>query len=114
MVFEERVKPEYPEKTQNFDRLNYLTFLNRSLKHDHIVHFFGVSLRMRKEIAVATLVLERCTESLGNYMFGHSDSQARASKQAAWMWAKEITEGLAYIHDQGFIHGHLKLENIWV
>ena len=101
-------------KTQNFDRLNYLTFPNRSLKHDHIVHFFGVSLCMREEIAVATLVLERCTESLRNYMFGHSDSQARASKQAAWKWAKEITEGLAYLHDKGIIHGHLKLENIWV
>lgn len=72
----------------------------RSLNHDHIVHFFGVSLCMRKEIAVATLVLERCTESLRNYTFGHSASQARASKQAAWEWAKEITKGLAYIHDQ--------------
>ena len=40
--------------------------------------------------------------------------QARADKQAAWKWAKDITEGLAYIHDQGIIHRQLKLENIWV
>ena len=69
---------------------------------------------MRTEIAVATLVLERCTGSLRNYMFGRSDSQARANKQAAWEWARDITEGLAYIHDQEIVHGHLKLENIWV
>ena len=69
---------------------------------------------MRKEITVATLVLERCTESLRNYMFGHSASQARDSKRDAWKWAKQITKGLAYIHDKGIIHGHLKLENIWV
>ena len=69
---------------------------------------------MRTEIAVATLVLERCTESLRNYMIGRSDSQDRADKSAARKWAKEITQGLAYIHDQEIVHGHLKLENIWV
>ena len=93
--------------------MNYLTFPNRSLKHDHIVRFFGVSLLMGKEITVATLVLEKCTESLRNYM-SHRHPQAQADKHAAWKWAKDITEGLAYIHDQGIIHRQLKLENIWV
>ena len=47
-------------------------------------------------------------------MSGRSDSQDRADKSAARKWAKEITQGLAYIHDQEIVHGHLKLENIWV
>ena len=65
------------------------------------------------------MVLEKSKESLRNYFFGNpetrttEDGNSRANKDTR-KWAEDITEGLAYMHKQGIVHGDLKLENIWV
>ena len=65
------------------------------------------------------LVLEWCKGNLQNHIFksdhlipgksGRADAMRNARQ-----WVKEITDALAYIHEQGIVHRDLKLENVLV
>ena len=65
------------------------------------------------------LVLELCKGNLQNHIFknhhlipgklGSADATGNARQ-----WVEEITDALAYIHEQGIVHRDPKLENVLV
>ena len=63
--------------------------------------------------------MEKCKGDLKRHIFRNSRSvPGRTEEPAALMktchWVKEITDALAFIHENGIIHRDLKLENILV
>ena len=65
------------------------------------------------------LVMEKCKGNLKSQIFYHPEATpAKTAKPAVikqvYQWAKEITEALAFIHQEGVVHRDLKLENILV
>ena len=96
-----------------------LFLLSRALDHPHIVQFYGVSLLKGVETVRLILVMEKCEENLKNRIFKDPESVPGKSEDPVVVrkvcrWAKEISDGLAYIHEQGVVHRDLKLENILV
>ena len=83
--------------------------------------FYGPSLlRKEKEDTVRIiLVFEWCKGNLKNHIFNNQElipgKSGRGEAIAkVWQWIKEITDALAYIHEQGIVHRDLKLENVLV
>lgn len=65
------------------------------------------------------LVLEKCKVNLKRYIFDHEELVPATSRgpeafKKVCQWVKEITDALAYIHEQGIVHRDFKLENILV
>ena len=65
------------------------------------------------------LVMEKCKGNLKSHIFERpkavpGKSEDPAVGREACRWVKEITDALKYIHEQGVVHRHLKLENIMV
>ena len=63
--------------------------------------------------------MEKCKGNLKNHIFSELESPPSRSKDPTvfrdvCLWAKEITNGLAFIHAKGVLHRNLKLENILV
>ena len=91
----------------------------RKLEHPHIVTFYGTSLLKKEGTTRVILVMEKCGGNLKSHLFDHPESvPGKSGNQAdvrhACRWAKQITNALAFVHKQGFIHRDLKLENILV
>ena len=89
----------------------------RVLNHPHIVQFYGISLV--KSTSRMIFVMEKCKGNLKNYIFRELKSAAGRSENPAIVgdlrrYAKEITDGLAFIHAMEVVHRDLKLENILV
>ena len=64
-------------------------------------------------------VMEKCKGNLKNYIFRELKSAAGRSENPTIVgdlrrYAKEITDGLAFIHAMEVVHRDLKLENILV
>ena len=64
-------------------------------------------------------VMEKCKGNLKNYIFRGPQSAAGRSENRAMFgdlrrYAKQITDGLAFIHAMKVVHRDLKLENILV
>lgn len=65
------------------------------------------------------LVLEKCKVNLKTHIFDHEELVPASSRspeafKKVCQWVKELTDALAYIHEQGIVHSDLKLENILV
>jgi len=89
------------------------------LDHPHIVKFYGTSLLKKADTTRVILVMEKCKGNLKSQIFDHPEATPAKTKNPAviqnvYQWAKEIAEGLAFIHKQGIVHRDLKLENILV
>ena len=96
----------------------FLLFI-RKLEHPHIVKFYGTSLVDKEGTTRVILVMEKCKESLKNFIFHHPEAVPAKCRNPAVLrevcrWAKEITDAIAFIHKQGIIHRNLTLENILV
>ena len=89
----------------------------RVLNHPHIVQFYGISLVTSTSRMI--FVMEKCKGNLKNYIFTELKSAAGRSENPTIVgdlcrYAKEITDGLAFIHAMEVVHRDLKLENILV
>lgn len=100
-------------------QISSVCFILRKLSHPHIVKFYGTSLFQQKPAVKIILVLEWCTGNLKNHIFNNQELIPGKSGRdevirKVCQWIKEITDALAYIHEQGIIHRDLKLENVLV
>jgi len=91
----------------------------RKLENPHIIKLHGTSLLKKGDITRVILVMEKCKGNLKSHIFCHPEAApTKATNPAVFrdvcQWAKQITDALAFIHNQGFIHRDLKLENILV
>ena len=87
------------------------------LNNPHIVQFYGILLD--EDTLKTVLVMEKCKGNLKNHIFRELESPPSRSKdptvfEEVCRWAREITDGLAFIHAMGVVHRDLKLENILV
>lgn len=95
------------------------TFVNfRKLDHHHIMRFYGV-VKDKARVARVIFVLEKCEENLKRRIFKNQESIPSRSRNPdvqkdVCRWAKEICDGLVYIHGRQIVHRDLKLENILV
>ena len=65
------------------------------------------------------LVMEKCEGNLKSHIFEHPEavpgkSEDTAVIKEAFRWVQQITDALTFMHNQGVVHGHLKLESIKV
>ena len=93
-----------------------LSIVRKLHGHSHIVQFHGVSFR-EKDVA---FIFEKCTGSLADYIFRDKKTlvSTESTKHSAipekFQWAREIIDGLVFIHAQNVVHSNLKPENILV
>ena len=79
--------------------------------HPNIVQFHGICHKDR----ASYLVLEFCHQgSLQAALLKGSASGSPVPASRLWQWMLEISQALAYLHDQGMLHRDLKAENILV
>ena len=83
--------------------------------------FYGSSLLKEGDQARAVIVMELCKENLMRHIFlnaknvpARMPSSTPPTDRNTMRWAKDIANGLEYIHKQGYVHRDLKLENILV
>ena len=93
------------------------SLLIRVLNHPHIVKFYGILLD--KGTSKTALVMEKCKGNLKSHIFSGPESVPGKSENPAVFrdvrrYAKEITDGLAFMHAKEVAHRDLKLENILV
>ena len=82
--------------------------------------FYGSSLLEEGDQVRAVLVMELCKENLMRHIFQNPKNIpaklpfSTPTDRTTIGWAKDIANGLEYIHKQGYVHRDLKLENILV
>ena len=82
--------------------------------------FYGSSLLKVGDQARAVLVMELCKENLRRHIFDNPKNIpaklpfSTPTDRTTIGWAKDIANGLEYIHKQGYVHRDVKLENILV
>ena len=83
--------------------------------------FYGSALLKEGDQARAMIVMELCKENLKRHIFLNPSnipatfpSSATPAERTTIQWAKDIADGLEFIHKQGYVHRDLKLENILV
>ena len=79
--------------------------------------FYGILLD--EETSQTALVMEKCKGNLKSHIFSGPESVSGKSENPiafrdVCRCAKEITDGLAFMHEKGVVHRDLKLENILV
>ena len=84
------------------------------------MRFYGIvkDIKGKASIRVIT-VLEKCEENLKSRIFKDPESIPGTSRnrdvpKEVCRWAKEICDGLGYMHGLQIVHRDLKLENILV
>ncbi|XP_022802300.1 uncharacterized protein LOC111339838 [Stylophora pistillata] len=87
------------------------------LDHPNMVKFFGIHLLPSPCLTRVVIVLELCECSLKTHIISHSESSPAHSedetmRKSVLLWAQQILDALIYVHQQGYVHRDLKLENL--
>ena len=80
----------------------------KDLRHPHIVQLLGVVFERASPLPV--LVMERLSTSLRRFLEEHTKEQFPLSRKAAVL--HHVALGLAYLHNQKYIHRDLSTNNI--
>ncbi|XP_046852544.1 dual serine/threonine and tyrosine protein kinase-like isoform X2 [Xenia sp. Carnegie-2017] len=109
-----------------FDDINTRFYFNeeikiRHLKHQNVLKFLG-AIKIEtcsKSKYCYIFVMPICKINLREHLFNSNScpTQSNDTKQAImkyFTYAKQIADGLNYIHEMGLVHRHLKLENVLV
>lgn len=78
------------------------------LRHDNIVQLYGVV--HYTETSSLGIVMELCDQDLSSFLY--TDSSSDIPWPARIKIALDITRGLQYVHQCGFIHADLKSQNV--
>ncbi|KAK3592500.1 hypothetical protein CHS0354_026621 [Potamilus streckersoni] len=101
----------------------------RTLKHDNIIKYYGATYKPKGDRTKAQsnwiMIMEVCEMTLKEvFLNGEEDvnpgkfesessQQVNAMKQMS-KYAVQMCSGLGYLHEKGFVHRDLKLENVLV
>ena len=103
-----------------FMSISSFVFL-RKLQHQGIVKYFGTHLQHETIDTKVMIVLELCKCSLKSLVTCYSEKAParlpnvpKRTNLKALYWAVQVLEALQYIHDEGFVHKDLKLDNLLV
>ena len=78
-----------------------------TISHPNCVQFYGIY--QHKTQTRTYLVMEFCEGGTLEHRLKNADE---LSWETRWKWALEMTQGLAYLHENGVLHRDLKAENI--
>jgi len=81
--------------------------LATKLSHPHLIRIFQMGRCQLDNMALLYLVMEYAEETLSQVLPHRPLTPAEAGEML-----KAILDALAYVHGQGFVHGHIKPENI--
>ena len=92
---------------------------DRNLQHPNIVQYYGSVFRATSDKQVQPcIVMELCQTSLKSHIFDNPEQNVPSRSVRATSktidWLEEIACALKHIHQKGYVHRDLKLNNILV
>ena len=80
------------------------------VRHPNIVQVYGMWHDRYKDRAAVSIVMELCDESL--YELIRKSKGMIVSKEKKLSILRDISRGVAYLHDQNIVHGDLRSSNV--
>ena len=77
------------------------------LSHDHLIRLFEMGRCQLGDMALCYVVMEYGEEDLSQIL-----PQRALTPPEATEMLRQVVDAIAYLHDEGFVHGHIKPSNI--
>ncbi|KAK5651558.1 hypothetical protein OQA88_11923 [Cercophora sp. LCS_1] len=103
------IKKEIPGPDTIDEFLYEINALNRLRSAENVIRFYGVVVDDREEHIKGLLISYADQGALIDIIYDHNHSLPWATREK---WARQIVNGLAEIHEAGFVQGDFTLSNI--
>jgi len=103
------IKKEIPGPDTVDEFLYEINALNRLRSAENVIQFYGVVVDDKEEIIKGLLISYAEQGALIDIIYDHNHSLPWATRER---WARQIVNGLAEIHEAGFVQGDFTLSNI--